>query len=164
MFILRDKHQHGFTKYASRNQHLRGARKAYSMSEHIFIPKLILPESDTDLRNALKVDKSIIEGLGLFADRDFPQFGVIWFEDLKAKAAPESGGPLRWANHSDDPNAILLIGQAVSLVALKDIKTNDEITYNYGVFGHTGHKAACNCGQDNCKGFFTLREEWGEKK
>jgi hypothetical protein len=124
---------------------------------------------DTELRNGLKVEKSLIEGKGLFADRDFKQYEVIWFESLKGRGTnPENGGPLRWANHSDKPNAALVITQSglfeVSLVAKTEIKRNEEITYNYGVFGHSGHKAHCNCGEENCKGFFILRNDWGEKK
>ena len=141
-------------------------------------PKIIIPsnfynpadpKNDTELRRGLKVEKSIIEGLGLFADRLFGQFEVIWQETLKGRGKnPESGGPLRWANHSDDPNSILILGQnnrlRTSLLTIKPIELNEEITYNYGVFGHTGHHASCNCQQPSCRGFFVLREEWGEKK
>jgi SET domain-containing protein len=131
--------------------------------------KIILPKKDTELRNGLIVAKSQIEGLGLFADRAFTALDVIWFEQLASRfAKPESGGPLRWANHSDQPNSMLCLGQGdglkISLLALTDIQEGEEITYNYGIFGHTGHKADCNCGQSNCKGYFTLREEWGELK
>ena len=135
------------------------------------VSKIKLPEdrNDTELRNGLAVAKSRIEGMGLFADRDFKQYEIIWFEKLKGRGAnPENGGPLRWANHSDEPNAALVLTQEglfeVSLVAKYEIKCGEEITYNYGVFGHGGHKAECNCGEPNCKGFFILREEWGEKK
>ncbi|MHA2264028.1 MAG: SET domain-containing protein-lysine N-methyltransferase [Candidatus Thorarchaeota archaeon] len=132
-------------------------------------PRGVGPVNDTELRNGLKVEKSKIEGMGLFADRVFKQYEVIWFEKLKGRGAnPENGGPLRWANHSDSPNAALVLTQTglfeVSLVATRDIKQHEEITYNYGVFGHAGHRAECNCGEPNCKGFFTLRVEWGEKK
>jgi SET domain-containing protein len=145
-------------------------------------PKIIIPSNffnpadptnDTELRQGLKVAKSIIEGLGLFADRSFEQFQIIWQETLKGIGKnPESGGPLRWANHSDDPNSILVLGGELggdnrfrtSLVAIKPIQLDEEITYNYSVFGHTGHHAFCNCQQPNCQGFFLLREEWGEKK
>lgn len=132
-------------------------------------PELILPETDLELRNSLKVEKSTIEGMGLFADRDFKRYEVIWFEEIKNKGTkPENGGPLRWANHSDNPNAALVISQGglfeVSLVAIQGIKKGEEITYDYGVFGHSGHRAACNCGGPDCKGFFALRTEWGEKK
>jgi len=129
--------------------------------------KLILPPDDLELRNNLKVEKSVIDGMGLFAGRNFKSYEVIWFEGLK-KANPESGGPLRWANHSDNPNAALVISHSglfeVSLVAIQGIKKGQEVTYDYGVFGHSGHRATCKCGGPDCKGFFTLRTEWGEKK
>lgn len=127
------------------------------------------PANDMELRRGLKVCKSDIEGLGLFADKTFPAHSLIWQESLKGNNPnPESGGPLRWANHSDSPNAILVLNRSLglrtSLIALSLIKPDEEITYNYGIFGHTGQRAFCNCQQFNCPGFFILREEWGEKK
>lgn len=140
--------------------------------------KLILPDdggiltpnlSETDLKRGLEVAKSKIEGLGLFAVRDFARGDTIWSESLVNGKVPENGGPLRWTNHSDKPNASLnIIGVGkVSLVALKCIQKDSEITYDYGVygvFGHLGHKAECLCGEANCDGSFSLREEWGERK
>jgi SET domain-containing protein len=132
----------------------------------LFVPA---PLSETDLKRGLEVAKSQIEGLGLFAVRDFAPNDTIWSEVLKAGKVPDGDGPLRWTNHSDEPNAVLNIfgTHKVSLVALKLIKKGEEIVYNYGVFGvfgHTGHNAECLCGQPGCPGFFPLREEWGEKK
>lgn len=137
--------------------------------------KLWLPESsgilipETELKRGLKVEKSLIDGLGLFADRDFQIGKIIWAEILRGPKIighPESDGPLRWANHSDNPNSLLILGQnsLVSLVAQKPIVKHQEITYSYGVFGHTGFHKTCKCGAPNCQGIFVLREEWGEKK
>jgi hypothetical protein len=132
----------------------------------IFLPESTI--SDTDLRSGLAVASSIIHGLGLFADKTFTQHNIVWRERLTGVIGkPEDDGPLRWTNHSDDPNCVLLIDLEkveVGLVALKSIKIGAEITYNYKDFGHTGYKARCNCSQLNCPGYFTLREEWGERK
>lgn len=137
------------------------------------LSKLILPWNtpltDTQLRQGLKVEKSPIEGMGLFADRDFALSAIIWQETLQGRGAkPENGGPLRWANHSDDPNSVLILrqheGLHVTLMATKSILQHQEITYNYNVFGHSGHRAECKCGETSCNGFFLLREEWGEKR
>ena len=135
------------------------------MSDLVFPPKIIVP-SDTQLRRGLHVARSAIDGLGLFASQAYRRGQVIWSETLKGQQLrPEDGGPLRWANHSDVPNAILLLGGhdlRSTLCALHPIKVDEEITYNYKVFGHTGQKMVCNCRQPSCPGFFVLREEWGE--
>ncbi len=133
----------------------------------LYTPKNLL--SDTDLRSGLKVEQSRIHGLGLFANRDYRIHDTIWYEKLKGRGAIEDEGPLRWTNHSDDPNSVLVLNSLdglleVSLVAVKEIVTQDEITYDYGTFGHSGSRAACNCRNENCRGSFVLRAEWGERK
>jgi hypothetical protein len=132
---------------------------------------LIIPETtltDTEFKSHLIVANSKIHGLGLFADKEFHQHDVIWRERLTGVIGqPEDEGPLRWTNHSDGPNSILLIDLEkieVGLVALQTIIMGEEITYDYKAFGHTGYKARCNCSDINCPGFFTLREEWGERR
>ena len=136
-------------------------------SSGLYVPKNNL--SETELLDGLLIDQSPIHGLGLYANKDFIKHDVIWNEILRGKNPnPQQEGPLRWTNHSDRPNSALIINSNglldVSLIALDDIIKGDEITYNYNVFGHTGYEAACNCGNDNCKGSFNLRSEWGERK
>jgi len=138
----------------------------FEEKDGLFLPAHL---SETDLKRGLEVAKSQIEGLGLFAVRDFDPNDLIWSESLRAGKVPDGDGPLRWTNHSDKPNAVLSIWgvKSVSLAAIRFIKEGEEITYNYGVFGvfgHEGHNAECLCGQVGCPGFFPLREEWGEKK
>ena len=143
--------------------------------EEIYLPGqqgLLIPQtylSDTDLRRGLKVEESRIHGLGLFADKYFPTHSVIWKETLKGgRTTIEDEGPLRWANHSDNPNSLLVLNLdgiiEASLVSLRDIGEGEEITYDYNTSGHAGEKKACNCQQDNCGGYFMVRTEFGEKK
>ena len=143
------------------------SRYKQKTSSGIFLPESNLI-SDTDLRAGLDVANSIIHGLGLFASKAFKQHDIVWRERLTGIVGqPEDDGPLRWTNHSDIPNCILLIDLEkveVGLVAVCTINIGEELTYNYKDFGHTGFKARCNCNQINCPGFFTLREEWGERK
>ena len=125
--------------------------------------------SDTDLRSGLEVATSKIHGSGLFAKRYIPKDTVIWKENLiKNFASPEQDGPLRWTNHSDDPNSELVVSLdeilQIGLIARQDIKEHDEITYNYNQFGHTGYQSLCTCSKPNCPGSFALRTEWGERQ
>lgn len=122
------------------------------------------------LDEGLEVRPSRIHGLGLYATTQYNLHDVIWRESLQGGNIPEDDGPLRWTNHSDDPNTALVLKKGlehqleVMLVSLKPISADEEITYDYNVFGHTGYGSACNCGNENCTGVFALRTEWGEKR
>jgi uncharacterized protein len=66
---------------------------------------------------------------------------------------------VRFANHSCDPSCELLVyKKRVFLIALKPMKSGDEITYDYNLVIHgdvdvpTALAAtACNCGAPNCR-------------
>ena len=122
------------------------------------------------LDSLLETRKSSIHGLGLFAKRRIRRHEVIWHEELNGRYRPEDEGPLRWTNHSYDPNASLVLqhaagaAPALSLIAIKQISAGDEVLYNYDAFGHTGYKTACNCAATDCIGSFVLRTEWGERR
>ena len=125
--------------------------------------EIIIP-SETQLKQNLLVQRSAIDGLGLFAKKTYKPMDVIWSESASKK--PENDGPLRWTNHSDDPNAALVLrNDSFVLIALREIPSGEEITYSYDVFGlHNGHSKTCKCGAPNCRGVFTLRTEWDETK
>src|SRR3989344_6777987 len=122
----------------------------------------------TNLIEKLATHKSEIHGLGLFAKSDIRKHDLVWYEEFRGKYEPKNESPLRWTNHSYEPNSILLVNNIdeilkLSLVSLKEINSGEEITYNYNNFGHEGYSAACNCRSEYCPGSFTLRNEWGEK-
>jgi hypothetical protein len=63
-------------------------------------------------------------------------------------------GPADWVNHSCNPNAGL-DGQVV-LVALRDIRAGDEITFDYATSdGSTYDEFECGCGARTCRGRVT---------
>lgn len=65
-----------------------------------------------------------------------------------------SEGAADWVNHSCAPNAGLQ-GQVV-LVALRDIRAGDEITFDYATSdGSTYDEFACGCGAKTCRGRVT---------
>jgi hypothetical protein len=132
---------------------------------------LLVAEPTFTIAGNLETQPSSIHGLGLFCKQDIKRLALIWREKLRDRLslAYSNDGPLRWANHSADPNANLVLqpsehGATLDLVALRDIPHGQEITYDYGAFGHTGDQAECNCGSSDCPGSFTLRKDWGEKK
>lgn len=52
-------------------------------------------------------------------------------------------------NHSCDPNAG--IKGSVTFVALKNIKKNEEITFDYSISEDSPWEMKCNCGSLNCR-------------
>lgn len=133
---------------------------------------LFVAEPTLTIADSLETQPSSIHGLGLFCRQDINRLALIWREKLRDRLTLvySNDGPLRWANHSADPNANLVLqptgegGATLDLVALRDIPHGEEITYDYGAFGHTGDQAECNCGSPNCPGSFALRKDWGEKR
>jgi len=125
------------------------------------------------------VRKSRIDGFGVFAAEDVPaqrKIGEIRGEtisvsearrraqgkarimivEISAKKAIDASGstdPMRFTNHSCQPNARLQIRDGrVEFYALRDIAPGQEITVNYGETHHEG-TLACRCGQPGCIGF-----------
>jgi len=63
----------------------------------------------------------------------------------------------RYINHSCDPNCdILLTQRTIWIVAKRDIKEGEELSYNYGF---TAKQYRCQCGAKNCCGYI-LGEEY----
>lgn len=137
----------------------------------------------------LEVKSSAIEGLGIFASREFragerikrlnivrevtDEFPIC--EDLGERidhcCYPDGrvllvGFPDRHVNHSCDPNAFELFeGDASYFVARRDIAAGEEITFDYNVNIADGTAWPCNCGASRCLGtvmgdFFLLPREW----
>jgi SET domain-containing protein len=126
----------------------------------------------------VEVKASAIHGKGAFAAENIParrKIGEIRGESVsvaegrrRAKAqrrimiveiservaidASKSNDPLRFANHSCGPNAMLRISQGrIELYALRDIAAAEELTVNYGETHHEG-RLRCRCGSAGCAG------------
>ena len=79
----------------------------------------------------------------------------IMIVELSAKKAidfSKSADPMRYTNHSCQPNAQLVIRNGrVEFYALRDIPPGAEITVDYGETHHDG-RLACRCGAPGCRG------------
>ena len=79
----------------------------------------------------------------------------IMLVELSARKAidfSKSADPLRYTNHSCQPNARLCIRQGrVEFYALRAIAPGEEITVNYGETHHEG-RLQCRCGAPGCIG------------
>jgi SET domain-containing protein len=64
---------------------------------------------------------------------------------------------LNWVNHSCKPNAKLDINRKNPiLVALRDIKPNEEITVDYNQTEIKNVGIECTCGTRKCRGYFNV--------
>ena len=90
------------------------------------------------------VAKSPIHGQGLFAQQPIIAGAVIGFVDgvpttaddphvlwLDDKQGVRVKGVFKYVNHSPTPNACFY--DDLTLVALRDIRANEEITHDYGI-------------------------------
>jgi SET domain-containing protein len=127
---------------------------------------------------AVEVKASAIDGQGAFAAEAIPprlKIGEIRGEsisvaeariratrherimivELSAKRAidfSKSADPMRYTNHSCQPNARLVIRNGrVEFYAARAIKPGEEITVNYGETHHEG-RLPCRCGAPGCRG------------
>ncbi len=99
------------------------------------------------LSNLVVVAPSSIDGRGVFARRDIAQGSfigtyegktarrngkyVLWVEDGEETTARSGTPPLKFLNHSDQPNAYF---DGFDLYAEVDISKGDEITFDYGEY------------------------------
>lgn len=77
---------------------------------------------------------------------------IVELSEHRAIDASQSTDPLRFTNHSCQPNAVLRIRQGrVEFYAMRDIPLGEEITVNYGETHHEG-RLRCRCGAPDCVG------------
>jgi uncharacterized protein len=141
-------------------------------------PAPVAPDRPAYQKFAVDVRPSAIDGQGAFAAESIPprlKIGEIRGEaisvsearyratkaerimivELSARRAidfSQSADPMRYTNHSCQPNARLCIRNGrVEFYALKAIAPGDEITVNYGPTHHEG-RLACRCGAPGCIG------------
>jgi uncharacterized protein len=77
---------------------------------------------------------------------------IVELSDKKAIDFSGSADPMRYTNHSCQPNARLCIRQGrVEFYALRAIAVGEEITVDYGETHHDG-KLRCRCGVAGCRG------------
>ena len=67
----------------------------------------------------------------------------------------------RYINHSCDPNCETdIIGGHIWIIAMRDIKKGEEISYNYGYDFNSYEDHPCHCGSPRCVGYILAEEYW----
>ena len=77
---------------------------------------------------------------------------IVELSPKKAIDFSNSSDPMRYTNHSCQPNARLVIRNGrVEFYAARAITTGEEITVDYGETHHEG-RLRCQCGAPGCRG------------
>lgn len=123
------------------------------------------------------IKNSPVQGFGVYANKNFKTGdAVLIIDDThvvtdESKLTPQqheydcdylSDGkvilmqePEKFINHSCDPNTYVKTIKGLRYVlAMKDIKKNKEITYDYAINGDNDGTFKCNCGSKNCRGIY----------
>jgi hypothetical protein len=124
--------------------------------------------------NNVTIKKSPIEGIGVYVNKNFSVGDTILVIDDthivsdETKLTPQqheydcdylSNGtvilmqePERLINHSCNPNTyVKTINGLRHVLAMKDIKKDEEITCDYAINGSNDGTFKCNCGSKNCR-------------
>lgn len=122
----------------------------------------------------VKTGVSQIQGKGVYASRDFKKGEtVLEIDDSHVVLDPKkltkeqnefdcdylANGkvilmqePEKFINHSCDPSTyVKTINGVRKVMAMHDIKTGDEITYDYSINGDNSGTFECRCGSSNCR-------------
>lgn len=66
----------------------------------------------------------------------------------------------KYINHSCDPNCEAVnYGGEIFIDTIKDIKSGEEITFNYNYGSDVASEHPCRCGSKNCVGYIVCPEE-----
>lgn len=123
--------------------------------------------------------KSSIDRIGLFTDAPIParkkigelggerislreahrrakgrkRIAIVEMDDEAIDASGKRGGPLRYINHSCEPNSYIRIAyNRVEFYARRVIQAGDELTCDYGETQHNG-TLPCRCKSSKCRKF-----------
>ena len=71
----------------------------------------------------------------------------------------------KYINHSCDPNCETdVIRGRIWIIATRDIKKNEELSYNYGYSYEDHEDHRCLCGTEQCVGYILAEEHWPKVK
>jgi hypothetical protein len=97
-----------------------------------------------------------------------PQLGAVYIFELDDEYDIDGNFDYNFArliNHSCSPNCEIDISDGhIWIVALRDIKAGEELTYNYEYDLEDYKDHPCKCGSKNCVGYILAEEHWPEMK
>jgi len=73
--------------------------------------------------------------------------------------------PAQYINHSCNPNCeVEIIKGKIWVISLREIKKDEELSYNYGYDLSEYKEHPCVCGSKNCVGYIIAEEHWKKIK
>ncbi|HOW67014.1 MAG TPA: SET domain-containing protein-lysine N-methyltransferase [Candidatus Paceibacterota bacterium] len=132
----------------------------------------------------MAIRASRIHGRGGFAERDIPagtrivaytgelidksesiercrrgNVCIFYFDAERDLDGDVEENEARFLNHSCDPNCeARLIEGHIWIVAMRDIRAGDELTFDYGYDLEDYRNYPCHCGAPDCRGFIVSKE------
>lgn len=96
------------------------------------------------------------------------EFGAVYLFELTKRYDIDGYVPYntaRFINHSCEPNceSEILKGK-VWIIAIRDIKKGEELSYNYGYSWDDYEDHRCRCGTKKCTGYILAEEHWPKLK
>ena len=138
----------------------------------------------------IRVTNSKIHGRGVFAKKDIRkgtkiieyvgekitkaesdkrednENGTIYTFELNSKYDIDgdvSYNTAKYINHSCNPNCETdIIRGKIWIIAMRDIKKGEELSYNYGYSFEDFEDHPCRCGSKNCIGFIVDEDHWSK--
>ena len=94
--------------------------------------------------------------------------GAVYIFELNKRHDIDGNVPYNTArliNHSCDPNCeVEIIRGHIWIIAERNIKRGEEISYNYGYDFEDWEDHPCQCGSKNCIGWILAEDEWPKLK
>jgi uncharacterized protein len=94
--------------------------------------------------------------------------GAVYIFEINKKYDLDGNVPYntaRYINHSCDPNCESEnIDDKIWIKAIKDIKPDEELKYNYGYDIDNFDEHPCLCGAEKCKGYIASEDKWAKLK
>jgi uncharacterized protein len=144
--IVKDSKIHGKGVFASKD-----IPKGTKIIEYVG-KKVTKKESDDVYERDLSMSKSNEEE------------GAVYLFELDKKYDLDgnvSYNTARLINHSCDPNCETdIFNKHIWVIAMKDIKKDDELSYDYGFDLEDWENHVCKCGAKNCIGYIVKQEHW----
>lgn len=101
------------------------------------------------------------------AERD-PSNGAVYLFTLNKRYDIDGNvhyNTARFINHSCDPNCESdVIRGKIWIISTRDIKSGEELTYDYGYDLDDWQDHPCRCGKPNCIGYIVAQEHWPKLK
>ena len=119
-------------------------------------------------RKVTKAESDRLADIPLARNQKNKNYGAVYIFQLNKRHDIDGNVPYntaRFINHSCEPNCEAeIIRGKIWILALRDIKEGDEITYNYNYDIEDYEEHRCFCGTSRCVGYILDEDYWSRVK